>query len=336
MSDYRLVQFVDTDGSRHVGRVSDDGASLEVVSRWVTLYDLAYAAIESEQSLADQISAVGFEGSVDYEDVSASGRLLSPIDHADPAHLSVTGTGLTHLGSADARDRMHAAVLNESENSLTDSMRMFRLGLEAGKPKDGTPGVQPEWFYKGDGTTVVAPGQPLVMPSFALDGGEEPEIAGVYLIGPDGSPWRLGHVIGNEFADHILEKQNYLYLAHSKLRQCSIGPELRVGDLPEDVVGRVAVYRDGEVLWESEWRSGEANMSHYLAGLEHHHFKYDLFRRPGDVHIHLFGTAVLSFTAGVTTKPGDEFEISAEGFGRPLRNRLAQAPDTRSEPVNVL
>ena len=37
-----------------------------------------------------------------------------------------------------------------------------------------------------------APGQPLVSPAFALDGGEEPEIAAFYLIDNDGTANRIG------------------------------------------------------------------------------------------------------------------------------------------------
>jgi hypothetical protein len=66
-------------------------------------------------------------------------------------------------------------------------------------------------------------------------------------------------------------------------------------------------------------------MSHTIANLEHHHFKYRAFCRPGDVHVHFFGTATLSFSDGVKLEPGDEMEIEAEGFGRPLRNTLAKA-----------
>jgi hypothetical protein len=187
--------------------------------------------------------------------------------------------------------------------------------------------VQPEWFYKGDGSIVVAGEQPLTMPSFALDGGEEPEITGCYLIGPDGTPWRVGFAIGNEFSDHITERQNYLLLAHSKLRQCSVGPELLVGPLPEDVRGTSRITRGGETIWEKPFLSGEANMSHWIANLEHHHFKYALFRRPGDVHLHFFGTATLSVTDGIKPEPGDRFEIEAKAFGRPLRNPLARAAE---------
>ena len=66
-------------------------------------------------------------------------------------------------------------------------------------------------------------------------------------------------------------------------------------------------------------------MSHSIANLEHHHFKYELFRRPGDVHVHFFGTATLSFADGVATREGDVFEVSAAPFAIPLRNPLARA-----------
>ncbi|MFR1445991.1 FAH family protein, partial [Acinetobacter baumannii] len=88
---------------------------------------------------------------VDLEALYRKGRLLSPINHPDPAHLHLTGTGLTHLGSAAARDAMHKKLNAEGEEQLTDSMKMFRMGLDGGKPGAGQAGVQPEWFYKGNG-----------------------------------------------------------------------------------------------------------------------------------------------------------------------------------------
>ncbi len=61
-------------------------------------------------------------------------------------------------------------------------------------------------------------------------------------------------------------------------------------------------------------------MSHHIANLEHHHFKYALFRRPGDLHVHFFGTATLSFSDGIKARDGDIFEIEAPPFSLPLRN----------------
>jgi hypothetical protein len=235
----------------------------------------------------------------------------------------VSGTGLDHLGSALARDAMHAASDRE-----TDSMKMFKLGLQGGKPKGGEVGSQPEWFYKGDGSCVVSPEQALELPSFALNGGEEAEIAGLYVISETGEVYRVGFALGNEYSDHVLEKENYLYLAHSKLRQCCFGPELLVGELPDKVDGKVKVLRDGLAIWESDFATGEANMTHSIANIEQHHFKYAGFRRPGDVHCHFFGASKLSFSAGIIAMPGDIFEISSAQFGRPLRNPLKIAKNT--------
>ncbi len=229
---------------------------------------------------------------------------------------------MTHLGSAQSRDAMHAKLTADS-NNLSDSMKMFKLGLEGGKPADGQLGVAPEWFYKGDGSCIVAPEQPIELPAYAEDGGEESEVVGLYVISDTGEPLRVGFALGNEYSDHKLERQNYLYLAHSKLRQCSFGPELLIGELPDQIEGSARIIRNHETVWSSDWLSGEANMSHTLANLEHHHFKYPNFRRPGDVHVHYFGAAVLSCLSGFVAEPGDVFEISASVFGRALRNPLA-------------
>ena len=234
---------------------------------------------------------------------------------------------------AGATPAMHKAA---QENRTTDSMRMFLMGEAGGKPAVGEAGVQPEWFYKGDGSIVVETGRPLPVPAFALDGGEEPEVAGIYLIGPDGRPYRLGFALGNEFSDHLTERENYLWLAHSKLRHAALGPELRLGDLPGDVRGTSRIRRDGAVLWEKPFTTGEANMTHSIANLEHHHFKHARFRRPGDVHVHFFGTATASFADGVSTQPGDVFEIEAEGFNLPLRNPLAREDDEGLVRVSAL
>jgi hypothetical protein len=215
-------------------------------------------------------------------------------------------------------------------------MKMFRMGVEGGKPADGARGVQPEWFYKGDGSVVRASNEPLKMPEFALDGGEEPEIAGLYVIGDDGQPHRLGYAIGNEFSDHVTERQNYLYLAHSKLRNCGLGPALRVGELPAHVAGTSRIFAaDGSLRWEKAFVSGEQNMSHSIANLEYHHFKYGLFNRAGDVHIHFFGTATLSVADNITVLAGETFEIEAPVFGPALRNRLDREQSTFTK-VNAL
>ncbi len=313
----RLIQFHEN-GRRSVAR--SDGEP-RVIAGVTTTIELAAKAYTSGVSLEQMAKRLGLGEKVDFPALLAAGRLLPPVDQADSAHCLVTGTGLTHLGGAAARDQMHKKA-DAATGNETDSIKMFNLGLKGGKPSDNRPGVQPEWFYKGDGSTIAAPGGALTIPDFALDGGEEPEIAGIYWIAPDGTPVRLGFALGNEFSDHVMERQNYLYLAHSKLRSCGLGPELRTGDLPDDLKGESRLVRGGKVIWQKPFVTGEANMSHAIANLEYHHFKYALFRRPGDVHIHFFGTATLSFADGIKAEANDVFEIEMKEFGAPLRNRL--------------
>ena len=57
-------------------------------------------------SLADVIREHGLGDSLDLERAYAAGDLLAPISHPNPANLHLTGTGLTHLGSAATRDAM--------------------------------------------------------------------------------------------------------------------------------------------------------------------------------------------------------------------------------------
>lgn len=327
-----LIQYKDEGGRPRVGLLQEDGLHVRPFARAGSTYELAMQAIAAHATLRDCVQQAALEAPIAY--ASLAGRLLPPLTHQDPAHCYVTGTGLTHLGSAASRDAMHRK-LAQAEEQLSDSMKMFRLGLQGGKPISGEVGVAPEWFYKGDGSILRASGQPLESPDFALDGGEESEIVALYVNGPDGTPYRLGFALGNEFSDHVLEQQNYLYLAHSKLRACSVGPALRLGPLPEHVEGRT-VLRDGEgkVRWEKPFLSGESNMSHAIANLEHHHFKYSLFRRPGDVHVHFLGAATLSFAEGVRVLPGEQWKIHAPEFGPPLVNTLsvqqAETPHVRS------
>jgi hypothetical protein len=258
-------------------------------------------------------------------------KLLAPIDClGDPRRVLVSGTGLTHLGSARDRQAMHVAPTAEQEAAMTDSMRMFEWGRQQGRPPEGAIGIAPEWFYKGDGSMIQPPFAPLIIPGYGEDGGEEGEVAAIYLIGDNGQPWRIGMAAGNEFSDHVFERRNYLNLAGSKLRTCSLGPELAIDPAFDDVAGTVRIFRNQGVLWEKRIRTGEVNMCHSLANMEHHHFKFVSHRQPGMVHVHFVGADCLSFGEGVRLEPGDVTEVQFEGFGRPLRNIIR-----RDEPMHA-
>ncbi len=329
-----IVQYLDDKGVRRVGLAK--GGAVQKIASVNSTYALAQKALATGKSIAGLAASLAGGKGISIALLQKEKRLLSPVDHPDPAHCIITGTGLTHLGSASARDSMHKK-LDGGETALTDSLKMFKMGLEGGKPEKGKVGVQPEWFYKGDGRWLVPPGGALPKPSFALDGGEEPEVAGLYLIDAKGRPVRLGFALGNEYSDHVTERQNYLFLAHSKLRHCAIGPEMITGKLPDHVEGRSRIIRKGKVIWEKPFLTGEGNMSHTLANLEYHHFKYEAFRKPGDLHIHFFGTATLSIADGIVTEDGDVFEIEAPVFGAALRNPLkAMKADFKPGGVRIL
>jgi hypothetical protein len=315
----RLVQL-QRGSERRVAVV--DEPSLRLLAGFDSVYSLANAAIADSTPIATLIAKNTTSDVVDYDAVyngNSEWRLLLPIDHpSEAARVLVSGTGLTHLGSAAERQAMHV----RAESEMTDSMKMFRWGVEGGKPVAGSVGIAPEWFYKGSGTILRGPGEALLVPPYADDGGEEGEIAGVYVVADDGSPCRVGMCIGNEFSDHRFEKKNYLNLAGSKLRTCSLGPEIVVDPDFTSVPGNAAIVRDGQTIWSRDIATGESHMCHSLENIEHHHFKYATHRRPGDVHVHYFGADSLSFGDGVQLADGDIMQVRFEGFGRPLRNPL--------------
>lgn len=329
-----LVQIIHVEQGRRVALV--DEPHLRCLVGVPSIYELAGSCVEGRQRMVTKALARATGETLSYDDVyscTSPWRLLPPIDvPGAPSRVLVAGTGLTHLGSARERQAMHLAEgasakapPGETPATLTDSMRMFQWGVESGRPAEGEIGVAPEWFYKGDASVLRAPFEPLEIPPHAEDGGEEAEIAGIYLIASAGTPFRIGMCNGNEFSDHKFERRNYLNLAGSKLRNCSLGPELVVDAPFADISGEVRIERGGATLWQKQIASGEDNMAHSLANLEHHHFKFAGHRQPGAVHVHFFGADALSFGSGVALREGDVAEVRFEGFGRALRNPIREA-----------
>ena len=312
----RLIQL-NGPGGRRLGVV--EGEQIRLLRTHHSVYALAGAALGSGTALARAAEQDLTAEQLPYREIYA-GRsqwtILPAADHPlEPARCLVSGTGLSHIRSAANRQAMHAA-----DAQVTDSMRMYQWGVEGGHPAAGQIGVAPEWFYKGTGATLRAHNQPLDVPTYADDGGEEPEIAGVYIIDDAGQPRRLGMAAGNEFSDHRFEKKNYLYLAASKLRTCAIGPELVADPDFHHVEGEVSIERAGTVLWCKPIQTGESVMCHSLANLEHHHFKFEAHRRPGDIHVHFFGADAFSFGDGIQLQDGDVMQVRFAEFGRALRN----------------
>ena len=328
----RLVQLRNNT-VRRVALVEEP--NLRLLAGASSVYELALEAIARRKSLSACVTEARTQETIAYDDVYAGTSpwsFLPAFDHpSEPSRCLVSGTGLTHLGSAKDRNAMH----NLQPDQMTDSMRIFQWGIEGGKPAEGSIGPAPEWFYKGNGTILRAHGEALVVPAYGEDGGEEAEVATCYIVSPHGTPFRIGMATGNEFSDHVFEKKNYLNLAGSKLRTCSIGPELVLDPDFRSVPGTVRLERDGKTIWSSPIRTGEDEMCHSLRNIEHHHFKFEGHRTPGDAHVHFLGAGLLSFGAGVRLQNDDQMEVAFEGFGRPLRNPLQWIPQENNKLLTV-
>src|SRR3954447_13206155 len=141
----RLVQLMHFGGERRAALVDDTVLRL---LRHATVLDAVRAGLSTDPT-----------GTLNYEPIyrgESDWRLLPPIDHPEPARLLVSGTGLTHLQSAANRSAMHAGAMDGTTATVTDSARMYQLGVEGGKPAEGAIGSPPEWFYKGSGSILRA------------------------------------------------------------------------------------------------------------------------------------------------------------------------------------
>lgn len=328
----RLVQMTHPSTGRKLAVVAEP--FLILLNNIKSVYQLALQAMDSGESVHAIIEKNLSHDKIEYDAVykgSSEWKLLPSFDNPDtPTNCIVSGTGLTHHSSALNRNVMHQT----ETGTLTDSMKVYQWGVEGGKPGAGKIGIQPEWFYKGTGSVLRGHGDALLVPSFGNDGGEEPEIAAVYIIDRSGQPVRIGFTTANEFSDHVMEKKNYLYLAPSKLRTCSIGPELLLTNDFTELKGSVRVSRNGTELWSSAIQTGENNMAHSLENLEYHHFKYADHRQPLQAHVHFFGTGAFSFGAGIKLETGDEMEVHWEGMGRSLINPI-KIETTKEELIEV-
>jgi hypothetical protein len=134
-----------------------------------SVYALAQESLATKVALSNHAASLVTGEKYQYDPIykgEAEWHLMTPIDiPGQPSRLLVTGTGLTHLGSAKDRQAMHTnKVAAKQAEPMTDSMRMFQWGMEGGRPAEGEIGIAPEWFYKGDGSMLRGPREPLVIP----------------------------------------------------------------------------------------------------------------------------------------------------------------------------
>ncbi|NND35458.1 MAG: GguC protein, partial [Saprospiraceae bacterium] len=150
-----LVQLRHEGGERRVALV--DAEQLHLLTRqYPTTYHLASTVVDSKKLLSQTVEGALSSMVLDYDAIyrqRSQWQILPAIDHPNQSECLVTGTGLTHKASAANRQKMHLAA---DDQDLTDSMQMYLWGEERGKPPAGKIGVQPEWFYKGNGSVLRA------------------------------------------------------------------------------------------------------------------------------------------------------------------------------------
>src|SRR5262245_6080700 len=122
----RIVQIYHPTHGRRVALV--DELHLRLLKDHSLVCELATVANGTNRRLHATIDQFVSDEEIIYDAVyegRSDWRLLPPIDHPEPSRCFVTGTGLTHQGSAANRQSMHAAAKAEP----TDSAKMFQIGL---------------------------------------------------------------------------------------------------------------------------------------------------------------------------------------------------------------
>jgi hypothetical protein len=289
----RLVQLDHPGFGRRVALV--DGDDLHLLGTYRSVYQFAQVTLETGHKLRDLLSTDLTGIALAYAPVWAletEWRFLPSFDHpSETGRCLVSGAGLTHLPSGTGN------------------------------------GGGPSWFHKGSGVTLYGHGDPLTAPEFATGGAEEAAIAAVYIIDREGVPRRVGLTPGNEFCDPAQAEENpAAHQAHSKIRPCSVGPELWLDAAFDEIRGSVSIRRDGEPVWSAELVTGDRHTCYRLEEIETSLFRHAGHRRPGDVHVHFLGSPASSYAHGVRLQTGDEMIVAWDGFGRPLVNRLQRAP----------
>lgn len=282
----RLVQLIHDEFGRRVAFVN--GNELHLLSTYRSVYTFVFAAIEVGTPLRELMSMDLSGILLNYDEVYSlrSGwRFLPSFDHPEAlAKCHVSGCANAHTGTS------------------------------GGRP------IAPPWFTKGNGAHLRAHGEALTIPSFAIGGAEEIELAAVWVITANGSPMLVGLTPGNEFCDPALEAADPRMRTHGKLRPCAIGPEIVIDGEYAGVRGSVRIERGGQPMWSREVATGTPITQFSLEEIEASLFRYDSHRIPGDAHVHFLGGSVCSYNEGVRLEPGDQVVVEWDGFGRPLRN----------------
>ena len=293
----RLVQLAGPDG-RRVALVEEP--RLRLLEGCRSVYDLASECLKEGVSLPrGHRTARGPTNSsttTPFMRAQSDWRICPSADvPSEPARCLVSGTGLTHKASAKNRDAMHAAA-----QAVTDSTRMYQSGVEGGKPAPGRSGSRARVVLQG--MRHGAAGAQRAADCSGIRGGRRrgagssgrvPDRCARARRGGSDSRWAMSFPITCWSARTI---------CIWRPRNCAPAPSVRNSWWMAISIWCPERYRSNaasRILWSREIRTGESAMCHSLANIEHHHFKFEFHRRPGDLHIHFFGADAFSFGDGV-------------------------------------
>jgi hypothetical protein len=161
----------------------------------------------------------------------------------------------------------------------------------------------PPWRYIGSGASLRGHGDELPA--------AEPDLAAVYVIGPDGAPRRIGVTPG------VTSRK------HGHLN--SIGPELILDPTAPRLEASVTILRDTREVSARAISVRSVPLRIALASLEPDHFEFADFRTPGDTHIHFFGERLWDTGSESSAVEGDEVMVEFHALGRALRNTVRPA-----------
>lgn len=129
----------------------------------------------------------------------------------------------------------------------------------------------------------------------------------------------------HKFSDHVFERRSDLNFVASKLRRCSLGPELEIDATFNERPCQAGNLRNEKALWEEQKRAGELKMGHSIANPEHHRFEFSARHQAGFGHVRFMGADCQSLSEGIGLGPGDAAEVRFQNFGRgPCASRSRQ------------
>ncbi|MEU5430824.1 FAH family protein [Streptomyces olivoreticuli] len=246
----------------------------------------------------------------------------------DPAAFAaaVTAGGPAVTVPADRRHEVrHLPPLLPTElgNALVSGFMQTHNVKVADEPEDGGERPQPNWFFKGLGTSLKVAGDPLTVPAAAVAVCEEAEVVLLYIDDEEGRPRYVGYTFGNDLTDIGRFKRNNGHLSYAKLCDAAVSPWFFSGEPPRSVTGKVSVERDGVTAWEGGFTTGTDALAYRLDGMMEHLFSYPPLHHPGRVHYVFIGADRSSFHAGFRIGDGDRLTIDVASHGVTLTNVIA-------------